>query len=57
MDINTLRAAITVASFLIFLAIIAWAVSPKNRAKFDEAARVPLSDGDAVESSASPSVR
>lgn len=57
MDINTLRAAITVASFLIFLAIIAWAVSPKNRAKFDEAARVPLSDDDAVESSASPSVR
>ena len=47
MDINTLRAAITVVSFLIFIAIIAWAASPKNRGKFDQAALVPFNEDDA----------
>ena len=47
MDINTLRTGITVASFLIFIAIIAWAVSPRNRGKFDQAALVPFTEDDA----------
>ena len=47
MDINTLRAGITVVSFLIFIAIIVWAVSPKNRDKFDQAALVPFTEDDA----------
>ena len=47
MDINTLRAAITVASFLIFIGIIFWAVNPRNRSKFDAAALVPFTENDA----------
>lgn len=49
MDINTLRAAITVVSFLIFIGIIAWSVSPKNRSRFDQAAQVPFDDDDALD--------
>ena len=47
LDINTLRSAITVLSFLIFLAIIAWAVSPRNRNNFEQAALVPFTENDA----------
>ena len=49
MDINTLRAAVTVASFLIFIAIMVWAVSPKNRSKFEQAALVPFNEDDALD--------
>ena len=48
LDINFLRSAITVVSFVIFIAIIAWAVSPKNRGKFEEAALVPFTENDAA---------
>ena len=44
MDINLLREALTVVSFLTFVAIIAWAVHPLNREKFEQAARMPLED-------------
>ena len=47
MDINTLRAAITVLSFLIFVGIIFWAVSPRNRSNFEQAALVPFTENDA----------
>ena len=43
-DINLLREAITVLSFLAFVAIVAYAVHPGNRRRFDEAARHPLED-------------
>jgi cytochrome c oxidase cbb3-type subunit IV len=46
MDVNTLRIIVTVASFLAFLGIVAYAVHPGNRQRFSEAARVPLDDGD-----------
>ena len=44
MDVNLAREFVTVASFLVFIGIVAWAASPANRGRFDEAARVPLDD-------------
>ena len=44
MDINLLREAVTVLSFAGFLGIVAFAVDPRNRARFAEAARLPLDD-------------
>ena len=44
MDINLLREAVTVLSFLAFVAIVAYAVYPGNRRRFDEAARIPTDD-------------
>ena len=46
MDVNLLREAVTVLSFAGFLGIVAFAVNPRNKQRFDEAARVPLDDGD-----------
>ena len=46
MDINTLRAAITVAAFITFLGIVAWAWSSRRRADFEAAARLPLDEDD-----------
>lgn len=34
----------TVYFFLLFLAIVAYAVWPKNKAKFDAAARIPFQE-------------
>lgn len=45
-DINTLRVAVTVVSFVVFVGILLWAASPRNRKGFDEAARIPLQEGD-----------
>ena len=45
-DINTIRIVVTVLSFAAFVAVIWYAANPRNRAKFDEAARLPLEDGD-----------
>ncbi|RCW68225.1 cbb3-type cytochrome oxidase subunit 3 [Pseudorhodoferax soli] len=42
MDINTLRSVATVASFIAFVAIWAWAWSRGNRQSFDEAAHLPF---------------
>ena len=44
MDINDLRSAMTVVSLLTFVGIVAWAWSRRNRADFDEAARLPFND-------------
>ncbi len=44
MDMTLLRVAVTVVSFVTFVAIIAWAVHPLNREKFEQAARMPLED-------------
>jgi cytochrome c oxidase cbb3-type subunit IV len=46
LDINLLREGVTVVSFLVFLAIVAFAVNPRNRGRFEEAARLPLEEGD-----------
>jgi cytochrome c oxidase cbb3-type subunit 4 len=42
MDVTTLRIAATLASFVTFLGIAWWAYSRANRARFDEAARIPF---------------
>ena len=46
MDINTLRIAVTVASFAVFLGIIWFAVDPRNKGRFEQAAKLPLEDRD-----------
>lgn len=42
MDINTLRAAVTLLSFIAFAGIVVWALSRRNQADFDEAAMLPF---------------
>lgn len=42
MDINVLRGIITVVTLVTFLGIVAWAWSGRNKARFDEAARLPF---------------
>jgi cytochrome c oxidase cbb3-type subunit IV len=49
MDLNLLRAAVTLLSFAGFIAIVAWAWSRRRKAAFDEAALLPFQDGEAVE--------
>lgn len=44
MDVNDLRAALTVVMFLLFLGIVIWAYSRRNSERFAEAARLPLDD-------------
>jgi cytochrome c oxidase cbb3-type subunit 4 len=43
-DINLLREVVTVLSFASFVAIVAWAVHPKNRERFEMAALMPLDE-------------
>jgi cytochrome c oxidase cbb3-type subunit 4 len=45
MDIEDLRAAMTVLSFVAFLAIVAWAYGRGRSSRFSEAARLPF-DGE-----------
>lgn len=42
MDVTTLRIIATLASFATFLGIWFWAFSGRNKASFDEAARIPF---------------
>ncbi|MDT7929539.1 MULTISPECIES: cbb3-type cytochrome oxidase subunit 3 [unclassified Tepidimonas] len=44
MDVNDLRVIVTVLSLVTFVGIWAWAWSKKNRARFEEAARLPFQD-------------
>jgi cbb3-type cytochrome oxidase subunit 3 len=44
MDINLLRELVTVLSFMTFLAIVAYAAHPRNKARFEAAARLPIDD-------------
>lgn len=44
MDINVLRGIITVVTLLTFIGIVLWAWSGRNKARFDEAARLPLEE-------------
>jgi len=43
-----LRGAITVSLFALFIALIAWAWSPRRRKEFAEAANLVFDEGDAV---------
>ena len=42
MDINTLRIGATIACFLVFVGILVWAFSRRNKAAFDHAAQIPF---------------
>jgi len=42
MNLTVLREAATVVCFLLFIGIICWAWARSNRARFDEAARLPF---------------
>ena len=44
MDINDIRAALTVASFLAFVGIVVWAYSAGSKQRFDRAARSVLEE-------------
>jgi cytochrome c oxidase cbb3-type subunit 4 len=46
MDINTLRAIVTVLTFGVFMGIVTWAWSRRNQAAFDEAAQLPFRQDD-----------
>jgi len=50
MDINDLRAGITVLSLALFIGIMAWTWARQRRSDFDEAAHLPFidQDGDAA---------
>lgn len=42
MDVTTLRILATLVSFATFMGIWYWAFSRRNKARFDEAARIPF---------------
>lgn len=44
MDVNDFRSIVTVISLLVFLVIVGWAWSKKNKARFDEQAQLILKD-------------
>lgn len=50
MEINELRSAVTVLSFLIFIGIIWWAYSDRRRQSYEQAARIPLDDDELLSS-------
>lgn len=56
MDVNTFRALLTAACFLIFLGIVFWAYGGGRRERFEDASRVPLQDDpdDATEDAVRP---
>ena len=51
MDINDLRTFVTVFSLGVFLAIVAWTYSKRNRHAFDALAALPLIDDDPPQAS------
>ncbi|MDO8905928.1 MAG: cbb3-type cytochrome c oxidase subunit 3 [Hydrogenophaga sp.] len=44
MEINDLRSIVTVVSLITFVGIVVWAWSKRNKADFDEAARLPFNE-------------
>jgi cytochrome c oxidase cbb3-type subunit 4 len=46
MDVNTLRAAVTVVTFILFLGIVVWTLSKRRSAEFEEAANLPFGQDD-----------
>jgi cytochrome c oxidase cbb3-type subunit IV len=42
MDINDLRSAVTVAGFVLFLALVRWVWTARRRTAFDAAAQLPF---------------
>ena len=48
MDINDLRAILTVLTFICFVGIVWWAYSSRRKEAFEEASRLPLDDDSPV---------
>ncbi len=46
MDITDWRIGATLVSFVTFIGIVAWAWSARNKAAFDDAARLPFEQQD-----------
>ena len=44
MDYETASAVMTVVMFVVFIAIVLWAYSRRQRSRFEEAAQLPLDD-------------
>ena len=44
MDVNDLRALVTLISLVLFLALVGWTWSRSRKAAFDEAAQLPFQD-------------
>ena len=42
MDVNDLRIATTVVSFITFIGIMVWAFSRRNKKDFEEASKLPF---------------
>jgi cytochrome c oxidase cbb3-type subunit 4 len=42
MNLNDLRIAVTVLSFVAFIGVVCWAWSQRNLSRFSEAARLPF---------------
>ncbi len=42
MDVNDLRIATTMLSFVVFVGIVVWAFSRRNQSEFDAAAQLPF---------------
>jgi cytochrome c oxidase cbb3-type subunit 4 len=42
MDINLLRSIVTLVTFIVFIGIVVWAWSSRNKTRFDEAAQLPF---------------
>ena len=54
MDINTVRIAVTIASFAIFIGILWWALSPANATRFRMAANTPFEEEENVSGDREP---
>ena len=46
MDVNTLRSAVTVVTFILFLGIVVWTLNKRRSAEFEEAANLPFGQDD-----------
>ena len=57
MTLEDIRIAVTVISFLVFLALLVWAWSSRNRTRFHEAAHLPFAHDGAEPAGAHPSLR
>lgn len=48
MDINIMREAVTLTSFVVFIGIVLWAWSSGNRQRFEEAAQLPFDESEDI---------
>ncbi|MFO1436228.1 MAG: cbb3-type cytochrome c oxidase subunit 3 [Gammaproteobacteria bacterium] len=48
MDFGTIHSIYTVLVLIVFVGIVLWAYDDRSKARFEEAARIPLEDDDDV---------